>query len=265
MVTIRRLILGVLLIGLPMAAIAGEGASERLAFQARGEPIDLVGDLAFPEGGVGRLPAMVVVHGSGGLGAREARWAAFLRQQGIATFTIDYFGPRGVTAKSPTQPTPVGDVTQAVARLAEHPRIDPSRIGVIGFSRGAMMSIAASNDGGRFTGGIRTAVHVALYPSCRRAILEATPTLPPVLILVGTEDSYTTPEDCRTLAAAGNGNGRVVDLVVYAGATHAWDSTFDGTFYHEAARKTVTIHPSTEITEQSRTAVLAFLKRFGME
>lgn len=245
----------------PLASHSADATTERLIYVSRGEHVALSGELTIPEKGDGRLPVAIVVHGSSGVGKREAGWAAFLQRQGYATFVIDYFGPRGITAKSPSQPTPVGDVFQALARLAEHPRIDPTRIAVIGFSRGAVMSIDASNDGGRSTGGIQGAVHVAMYPGCRRGFINSAPTLPPLLILLGTEDSYTTPGECQRLVAGGAAKGRTVELMIYEGATHAWDSDFNGTFFHQAASRTVTIRSSQQITEQSRSDVIAFLER----
>lgn len=255
------LMLGALLVAMPTDAYSADTASERLVYSARGEGIELAGDLTIPTGRDERLPAVIVVHGSGGKGKREAAWAAFFQQRGYATLVIDYFGPRGITSKSPTQPTPVGDVFQALARLADHPRIDPARIVVIGFSRGAVMSVEASNDAGRSTGGVRAAVHVALYPGCRRGHIDNDPGLPPLLILLGTEDSYTTPGECQRLVSGSVSKGRIVELGIYEGATHAWDAGFDGTFYHQAASRTVTIRSSQEFTERSRSEVVAFLAR----
>jgi dienelactone hydrolase len=255
------LMLGVFLAAMPAASCWSDTTIERLVYPARGENIELAGELTIPEGRDGRLPAVIIVHGSSGVGTREAGWASFLRQSGYATFVIDYFGPRGITSKSPTQPTPVGDVFEAILRLGEHPRIDPTRIAVIGFSRGAVMSIEASNDGGRSTGGIQTAVHVAMYPGCRRGYIDNNPTLPPLLILLGTEDSYTTPDECQRLVSEGVSKGRTVELMIYAGATHAWDASFDGTFYHQAANRTVTIRSSQEFTGRARSEVITFLAR----
>ena len=255
------LMLGVLLVAMPIDSYSSDTTTERLAYPARGEAIELAGDLTIPKGRDERLPAVIVVHGSGGKGKREAEWAAFFQQRGYATLVIDYFGPRGITSKSPSQPTPVGDMFQALARLAEHPRIDPTRIIVIGFSRGAVMSVEASNDGGRSTGGIRAAVHIALYPGCRRGHIDNDPSLPPLLILLGTEDSYTTPGECQRLVSGGVSKGRTVELKIYEGATHAWDAGFDGTFYHLAANRTVTIQSSQELTERARSDVIAFLVR----
>lgn len=255
------LLLGGLLAVLPTSTGASDTTRERLAYVARGENIELAGELAIPGGRQGRLPAVIVVHGSSGVGKRESAWAAFLQGQGYATLVIDYFGPRGITAKSPSQPTPTGDVLQALVRLAAHPRIDPARIAVIGFSRGAVMSVDAANDGGRLTDGVRAAVHVALYPSCRRGHIDGAPSLSPLLILLGTEDSYTTPGECQRLVSGATANGRTVELRIYDGATHAWDAGFDGTFHHAAANRTVTIRSSQEFTERARSDVVAFLAR----
>src|SRR4029453_6097833 len=54
------------------------------------------GDLELPPGRLERGPAVVLVHGSGGIGAREDRWAEELRQAGVATFVIDSFTGRGI-------------------------------------------------------------------------------------------------------------------------------------------------------------------------
>lgn len=261
MYRLTLLLLGVGLAALPAAPHAQGDTSERLIYPARGENIELASELTLPAGRDGRLPAVIVVHGSSGVGKREAAWAAFFRQQGYATLVIDYFGPRGVNSKSPRQPTPVGDVFEALARLAAHPRIDPARIVVVGFSRGAVMSVEASNDGGDATAGVRAAAHVALYPGCRRGRIDSARALPPLLILLGTQDDYTTPGECQGLVSWGALRGRAVELVIYEGATHAWDAEFDGTFHHQAAGKTVTIRSSKELTERSRADVMAFLSR----
>ncbi len=258
----RAVALAVLVACVPTAPGAAGTTTERLAYVAPGENIDLSGVLTLPEAQEQqRLPAVIVVHGSGGVGRREAEWAAFLQQRNYATLVIDYFGPRGITAESASQPTPVGDVFQALVRLARHPRIDPNRIGVLGFSRGGTMSVEAANDGGRSTGGLRAAVHVALYPGCRRSVVDSDPSLPPLLILLGSEDSYTTPWECQRLVSGGAWKGRTVELTIYEGATHAFDARIDRTFYHRAANRTVTIRSSEEHTARARSEVIAFLAR----
>lgn len=264
MSVLGHVLMVLMLLGIPGLGLAGDGVPERLIFRDRTDQVDLVGELAFPAGGAARSPVMIVVHGSSGLSQREVDWAAFLREQGLATFVIDYFGPRGVTARSPVQPTPVADLFQALILLAGDPRIDIARIGIIGFSRGASMALAAANDGGRSSGGVQPVAAVALYPGCRRAVIEPQSQLPPLLVLIGTEDSYSTVAECQRMVGSVAGSGRNVELRIYEGATHAWDSGRDATFYHEAAAKTVTVRASAEITGRSRSDVLAFLVRHGL-
>ena len=57
------------------------------------------GQLALPANAPAdaRLPAVVLVHGSGGVYPEELTyWARLLNEQGIAALVMDVFGPRGV-------------------------------------------------------------------------------------------------------------------------------------------------------------------------
>jgi Acetyl xylan esterase (AXE1) len=132
------------------------------------------GDLELPPGPVERGPAVVVVHGSGGVGPREDRWAEELRRAGAATFVLDSFTGRGIafTAEDQSQLSSlamIGDAYRALELLATHPRIDPARIAVMGFSKGGAVALyAALQRFQRLHGpaGARFAHHVAFYPPC---------------------------------------------------------------------------------------------------
>ena len=63
-----------------------------------------VGYLFLPEGASAEnaVPAMIVMHGSGGISAgREMTYGRFLAENGIAAFVVDYYLPRGVNKKTP--------------------------------------------------------------------------------------------------------------------------------------------------------------------
>jgi hypothetical protein len=47
-----------------------------------------------PRGASGRLPAVILAHGSGGTGSREEIWAKYFNEMGIASFVIDSFSGR---------------------------------------------------------------------------------------------------------------------------------------------------------------------------
>jgi dienelactone hydrolase len=134
------------------------------------------GDLELPQGHVGRSAAVVLVHGSGGVSTREDRWAEVLRQAGAATFLIDSFTGRGIafTAEDQSQlatQAMIGDAYRALELLATHPRIDPTRIAVMGFSKGGAVALySAVTRFQRMHGpaGVRFAQHIPFYPPCLR-------------------------------------------------------------------------------------------------
>ena len=100
------------------------------------------GDLLMPKNVTGRVPALVLSHGSSGVSpyAYEV-WAAKMNEAGVAVFVIDSFKPRGVseTAQDQTVLSPAANIADAMnglKLLATHPQIDAKRIFNIGFSRG---------------------------------------------------------------------------------------------------------------------------------
>ena len=67
------------------------------------------GTLVLPEGASADdpSPAMVILHGSGGIKeGREFAYADWFADNGIAGFVVDYYSPRGVTCLLYTSPSP---------------------------------------------------------------------------------------------------------------------------------------------------------------
>ena len=60
-----------------------------------GTPARISGELRLPQG-TGRLPAVILVHGSGGVGANVELWAEELNGIGVAAFILDSFTGRGI-------------------------------------------------------------------------------------------------------------------------------------------------------------------------
>ena len=112
---------------------------------ASGGAVNIVGHLFLPQGS-GKVPVVLLMHGSGGIyNAMLGYWPKLLNAQGIAVFSLDRFGPRGVksTAEDQSQVPFAADVADAFAALrllASHPRIDAKRIAIMGFSRGGVAS-----------------------------------------------------------------------------------------------------------------------------
>lgn len=229
----------------PVASLA-DGRAGRIEFSSvtPGGPTELVrrsypaagttvtGTLALPPAANGRLPAMVIAHGSGGiLPGREDAWAARLNALGIATFVVDSFTPRGLQSTSRDQSrlstmANLADALAALRLLATHPRIDPARIGVMGFSRGGQVALYSALEPlrrGMIDGNLRFAAHVALYPSCSIPYRAGEVGTAPILMLLGGADDYTPAAACRDYAAWFASKGAPVEVIAYEGAYHDFD------------------------------------------
>jgi hypothetical protein len=68
-----------------------------------GKAAVIAGELRLPQGASGRLPAVVLMHGSGGAGPREEFWSKTFNEMGIASFLVDSFSGRGLTSVSANQ------------------------------------------------------------------------------------------------------------------------------------------------------------------
>ena len=194
----------------------------------------IAGLLKLPEGAHGPVPAMVIVHGSGGVQPGEWAWANRINALGIASFVIDNFTGRGVTETEtdPFRLSPTADVAGALAALrllATHPGIDPKRIGVMGFSRGGIVALDTALEPfrrGVIDGDLRFAVHIPFYPDCDVNYVSAHLDGSPILMLLGGKDDYTPAAPCVTYADALRAKGAQVSVVVYPNAYHAFDRDF---------------------------------------
>src|ERR1051325_5068476 len=68
-----------------------------------GEPVTLAGELRIPRPGADKLPAVVLLHGSGGVGTNVVDWGDELNAMGVATFIVDAFTARGIVQTSTQQ------------------------------------------------------------------------------------------------------------------------------------------------------------------
>jgi dienelactone hydrolase len=202
----------------------------RRSYPAAGTTV--AGTLVLPPTGSGRMPAMVIAHGSGGiLPGREDAWAARLNTLGIATFVVDSFAPRGLQSTSRDQSrlstmANLADALAALRLLATHPRIDPARIAVMGFSRGGQVALYSALEPlrrGMIDGDLRFAAHVALYPSCSIPYRSAEVGTAPILMLLGGADDYTPAAACRDYATWFAGKGVPIEAIAYEGAHHDFD------------------------------------------
>ncbi len=264
------------------------------------QPLTIKGKLSIPKrhsghrgcaDGRGRkLPAVVILHGSSGVDARGDFYQEALNEAGIATLQIDMWEARGVASAADRPRAPIlthPDAFSALAFLAARPEIDAQRIGVLGFSWGGVMSLAASETlyAGMFGNGQRFKAHVAHYPVCY-ASNKVVPGLPPpaqfgtqylnptgapVLIQLGSLDDYDNGAGhCRTLAQTFGGDA--MRVVEYPGALHAFDRLMvpivvadpfgnEGSFFQTGQVPTVRIGPDVAQAFEARERAVRFLTR----
>ena len=252
-------------------------------------PTTVSGTMNTPAGRADKLPAVVILHSSGGIDGRGATYAAALNKAGIATLEIEMFA-RGQTVQThPTVQQNMPHVFGALEYLASRPEIDPARIGVMGFSWGGMLSIVAATD--RFTneftqGKRRFKAHLALYPVCwiHSSVLEGTAmasphkflklerdaylkfTGAPVLILAAEKDDYDDSDSCaRFVAEANKSEGGAFAQITYAGVYHGWDGARDAQSTSPLANKgrggTWRGYANAEAAERSRRDAVQFFTK----
>ena len=196
------------------------------------------GTLVLPEGADAEtpVPAMVILHGSGGIQeGREFAYANWFASKGIAGFVVDYYAPRGVTEETPyvmktmaaTEVDLVTDAYAALNILATHPAIDANRIGVTGYSYGGMAT--------RYTLDPRIkeimapgvppfALHMDIYGPCHQNTGSWETTGAPYLAVYGTADNSVEPAKCAQVQDKLRQGGSEVEALVIEGAGHAWEN-----------------------------------------
>ena len=204
-----------------------------LTGDANGKPVTIAGELRIPRAGNDRLPAVVLVHGSGGVNASHARWAQELNGIGVATLILDTFSGRGIVSTVTDQSqlhslAMMIDAYRALAVLASHPRIDPERVAVMGFSKGAVAAVYSSNE--RFRklyarGNLGFAAHIGLYTPCNvRYQGDEKTTGMPIRLYHGIADDWVSIEPCRAYVGRLQAAGAAATLTEYPGAYHAYDN-----------------------------------------
>jgi dienelactone hydrolase len=197
-----------------------------------GKPVTVTAQLRIAQGS-GRLPTVLMVHGSGGIGSNIDAWARELNELGVSTFVLDGFTGRGLTNVNTDQAllgrlNLILDAYRALDILAKHPRVDPSRIALMGFSRGGQAVLYASLK--RFqqtwnTSGAEFAAYVPFYPDCITTYLSDTEVADrPIRIFHGTPDDYNPVAMCKAYVERLRSAGRDVQLTEYANAQHAFDA-----------------------------------------
>ena len=184
------------------------------------------------------------------LAARHRMWGEFWAQRGYLALHVDSFSPRGYAqgfgkGSYRTRPAAVDEQTVrpldawgALDYLRNRDDVIKNRIGVQGWSNGAMTALAAMAphppqvapeiaDRVRLApptpdSGFRAAL--VQYPGCGAQEKQADyAPYAPMLMLLAADDDEVSPAICNRLARAVQGRGGRLEVVTYAGAHHSYD------------------------------------------
>lgn len=212
------------------ATLSGE---EFLRGDAPGREVWLAGELRLPPGAPAKVPAVMLVHGSGGISGSLDHWARELNGIGVAAYILDSFSGRGITSTVEDQEqlnslAMTVDAYRALDQLAAHPRIRADRIAVMGFSKGAVAAVYSATERFRRMHGSpdrRFAAHIGLYTPCNVTYAEDTKVAPvPIRLFHGIADDYVSIAPCRDYAARLRAAGADVALTEYPDAQHGFDN-----------------------------------------
>jgi dienelactone hydrolase len=244
--------IGLLPLGLMTVFVAAAGAAPagtKIDFASLDtrHPYKVSGTLYLPENAASPVPAVVLVHG---------------------TLGIDQ---RGELYRQPEPDTFLPMAFAALKALRKLPTVDPTRIGMMGFSLGGNIGLRTAMESNvkQWMGDEKGFVAFALfYPVCNHFTKDfeksgSKLTGGPMIIFYGTDDSYgegnAVPELKSLLAAKYDFQ---LTTVEYPGATHAFNLNGSDMNYLDPAAKGMRVHIrwNAEAANDSVTKVVAFLR-----
>jgi dienelactone hydrolase len=236
--------LGILFAAICVLVANRAGAQELVHFPSLDDQHTMLDGYLFRPDDAGPHPVIVGLHGcsgmftaSGSVLPSEFAWAYLFLGQGWSTLLVDSFGPRhhGEMCSIAEFDLQIyrnrpKDAYGALAWLQTQDFVRPDRVGVLGWSQGGgtvLMSVGEPSRGrppGLTQPDFRAAV--AFYPAACRDDREPAgwTTHIPLLVLQGDADVWTPAAPCKAFIDGVAARGAPAEIVLYAGAYHAFDS-----------------------------------------
>jgi dienelactone hydrolase len=237
------------------------------SFPSKEAGVTLTGTLYEPAGLTARVPAVVIMHACDGLDSDITDWGNWFAQNGYVALAPDSFGPRHVGRVCGTRDVPAReralDAYGALAYLRTLPDVDPTHIGIVGFSHGGgavlfTENADVANDAGSAQSGF--AASIAFYPAaCDQA--PAKPLLDPLLILIGANDDWTDAATCEKSIKGADPTGTLGTIHVYPGTYHKFDDPTANKYAHVNGH-VYTLRYNPQAAADAHDRVLAFFKQY---
>jgi len=235
-------------------------------------PLKVYGTLYLPENSSGRCPAVVMIHGTMGIDSRGILYRVPLLNAGIAVFEVNF--KDGIYRSPIDRPKIEAFLPLAFAALKELrkvPAIDPSRIGIMGFSLGGAITFSTALDDNRKTwmGDEKGfAAHAGFYPVAKAFIpkIESGGALTgaPIIIFYGTDDAYGDGDEVPQLKSLLQKKFNF-DLTTYEypGATHGFNLNEPSKTYFDPAAKHMRGHMAydAQATDDSLPKLVDFMRK----
>lgn len=216
--------LGMLMMLLNPGARGAEIEESKTSFSSQGKSIVVE---RFSPKAPGKHPGIIVLHGAGGMrpegfGFAFREYARQLARNGYVAHIVHYFDRTGhqVATDEEVMKTHFADwlktVGDGVTHLASQPDVDPSRIGLLGFSLGAYLSLSEA----MFDHRIRAVVEY--FGGIPEVLAKDLKQLPPVLILHGDADRVVPVKEAETLERLFDEKHVTYEKKIYAGQGHGF-------------------------------------------
>jgi len=167
------------------------------------------GSISEPSG-QGPFPAVIVLHTSGGLRDFERNYARKLSGQGYVAIAVNWSSGGGT------------NTTDAYEYLVARPDVDPKRIGLVGFSKGALEAFWLSSRLSIMESDYQISGVVSYYIGHSIVAWSKWAKHPPTLFLHGDQDLYVEPIEIINYCQERKKNNVVCEYQIYKGAKHAF-------------------------------------------
>ena len=234
-----------------------EIVESRGSYQSQGKTISIE---RFEPKAPGRYPAVLVVHGAGGMtiGGPFFRDAArTLARRGYVAHVVHYFESTGtrIADKATMKahfPTWMKVVAEGITHVSKQPNVDPSRVGLLCFSLGSYLSLSLS------LYDARVLAVVEYFGGLPDVLVKEVKSLPPTLILHGDADKVVPISEARELESLFKEKKAEHEVCIYPGQGHGFFgapgadallrcvSFFDAHVKRPAPRRSVSIVPKAE-------------------
>jgi dienelactone hydrolase len=188
--------------------------------------------------GDGPFPAVIALHGCGGLGGhseavlpRYRDWAEQLLKSGHAVLLPDSYGSRELGPQCRTKERQVlarrervADITASRQWLLQQPWAAHDRISLIGWANGAsalLWAVRPQYASHSAEPDFRSAI--AFYPDCRISSGLGWSARVPTLLLIGAKDDVSSPQACRQMIDGARGRSALTRIEIYPAAPHDFD------------------------------------------